>query len=105
MDSALNKAFKALANSERRRMLLALVEHNPQTDQPCKYPDDIPFEGSDEKKVHIRLRHSHLPMLEQAGFIDWHEDAQQIVKGPNFHRVKPLLDHLQSDVIQERSEP
>lgn len=42
-------------------------------------------------------------MREQAGFIDWYKEDQQIVKGPNFHHVEPLLNLFQSDVIQERS--
>ena len=102
MNLTLDEALKALANPERRRILLALVEHNPQTVQACGYPDNIPVEGSNEERLQIRMRHSHLPMLEQAGFIDWHKDDRQIDKGPNFHYVEPLLDFLQSDEIQER---
>lgn len=44
MDPILDEAFESLANPERRRILLALVEHNPQTDQHWGYPDDILFE-------------------------------------------------------------
>lgn len=88
-------AFRALADSERRRLLLALLEHNPQQDSSFDYPDDVPSsDGREEGDFQIRMRHVHLPMLEQAGFIEWHRDAKQIVEGPNFEDIRPLLRFL-----------
>lgn len=92
MTSPIDDAFKALANPERRRLLMALADHNPQSDQTFNYPDDVPTEPwENEENILVRTHHNHLPMLEDGGFIEWHKDEQEITKGPNFDMVRPLL--------------
>lgn len=98
MTSLTSDAFKALANPERRRLLIALAEHNPQSDQTFDYPDDVPPESREnEEKILLRTYHTHLPMLEAGGFIEWQKDDQEITKGPNFDVVRPLIQVLDQE--------
>jgi hypothetical protein len=36
--------------------------------------------------------HTHLPKLEEAGFIVWHQDTNKVEKGPRFEEIRPLLE-------------
>jgi len=87
----MDEYFEALANIHRRRLLVALLEHNPQQDDVTT-PEDV-HEG--EKSLEVlqkELYHSHLPRLEEAGFIRWNRDTHEVVKGPRFDEIRPLLE-------------
>lgn len=90
----MDEHFDALSNPHRRRLLVALLEHNPQRDDAVR-PEDI-HEG--EKALEVLregLFHIHLPKLEEAGFIEWNRDTHEVVKGPEFDEIRPLLELMQ----------
>lgn len=81
----------ALADVQRRKLLLALLEHNPQ--------DDTPVVGDTESEVEavanlVEMRHRHLPKLVEYGFIEWDEEHNEVKKGPEFAEIRPLLELL-----------
>jgi len=39
--------------------------------------------------------HTHLPKLQDAGFIEWDRTANAIRPGPQFDEIKPVLQFLQ----------
>lgn len=87
----MDEYFEALTNIHRRRLLVALLEHNPQRDN-LDVPTDV-HEGEKPVEVlQIELFHSPLPMLEAAGFICWNRDTHDVVKGPRFEEIRPLLE-------------
>lgn len=91
MSSTLDEVFRALADQERRRLLLAVFEQNASS---FDYPDDV-FPAHDVgEEVHVRMNHVHLPLLDQAGLIEWDREDEQIAKGPTFDDVRPLFDFL-----------
>lgn len=81
-------ALDALAHAQRRKLLVALLEHNPQDDSPVVLSD------TDAVERLVTMNHVHLPKLEAYGFIEWHEESHEIVKGPNFDEIRPLLELL-----------
>lgn len=91
MSSTLDEVFRALADAERRRLLLAVFE---QKARPFHYPDDVYPDDDVGEQVHVRMNYVHLPLLEQSGFIEWHRDGDRIVKGPTFDAIRPLLHFL-----------
>ena len=87
----MDELFDALSNVHRRRLLVALLEHNPQKDE-ITVSEDV-HEG--EKVLEIlqaEFYHSHFPQLEEAGFIRWKQDSHEVVKGPRFDEIQPLLE-------------
>jgi len=38
------------------------------------------------------MHHRHLPKLVDYGLIEWHTDTQEIVTGPQFEEIRPLLE-------------
>lgn len=78
----------ALAHVQRRKLLVALLEHNPQDDAPVVIAD------SDAVERLVSMHHAHLPKLADYGFIMWNEDTHEVVKGPKFDEIRPLLELL-----------
>lgn len=81
--------FDALAAVQRRRLLVALLDHNPQGDAPEATGDQ-----SISVEQLVEIQHVHLPKLEEYGFIAWDEETHEVSKGPNFDEIGPLLKLL-----------
>jgi predicted transcriptional regulator len=82
----------ALADVQRRKLLVALMEHNPQDDSPVV----IDEEGSETDAVErlVNMNHVHLPKLADYGFIVWNEQTHEVSKGPQFDEIRPMLELL-----------
>lgn len=90
----MDEVFDALANRHRRRVLLRLLERNPQPE----LVDDAPFDvGRTDGEDRVELVHVHLPKLESMGFIAWDRDDHLIVKGPAFEEIRPLLELVEEN--------
>lgn len=85
-----DQVLEALANPYRRQLLLALIEHNPQGDDDTD-PLNIRPED-DDPLLNLNIYMGHLPQLESMGIIEWHEDEEEIVKGPDWAEFEPLLE-------------
>lgn len=85
-----DEVLAVLANVQRRKLLVALLEHNPQNDSPVKVV------GDDTEAVErlVAMNHVHLPKLEEHGFVRWDQSSHEVVKGPNFEEIRPLLELL-----------
>jgi hypothetical protein len=46
------------------------------------------------ENARVRLYHSELPKLADAGYIEWDDDSDTISKGPKFSEVEPLVQLL-----------
>ena len=82
----------ALADVQRRKVLVALLEHNPQDDTPVVIADSD--SESDAVERLVTMQHVHLPKLADYGFIEWNEETHEVTKGPKFDEIRPLLELL-----------
>jgi predicted transcriptional regulator len=82
----------ALANVQRRKLLTALLEHNPQDDAPVVITDSD--NETDAVKRPVTMRYVHLPKLVDYGMIEWNEETHKVAKGPQFDEIRPLLELL-----------
>lgn len=104
--------FDALANVQRRALLLDLLEHNPQAVAAMSEASrevttmshgllqeyltgDREISGADKDSV--RLHSVHLPKLADYEFIDWNRDEKEVVKGDRFDEIRPLLKLLEDN--------
>jgi hypothetical protein len=85
-----------LANRYRRRVLVALLEHNPQDDNDPQIPDDVTLEAGDLESLMINMRHTHLPKLEKTGLIEWDRETNTVKQGPQFEEIQPLLELMEN---------
>ena len=92
----MNTILDVLANRYRRRVLMALLEHNPQGDQDPHILDDVIIDTTDLEPLIVAMRHTHLPKLEEAGFIAWDQEQGTVSKGPEFEAIRPVLELLEN---------
>ncbi len=84
-----DEMLDALADVRRRTLLVDLSEHNPQTVTPAVGDtEDAAFDRF------VAMRHIHLPKLEDYGFIEWDRENGEVIKGPAFDEIRPLLELL-----------
>ena len=97
----MSEALDALGDEYRRRLLLALREHNPQRDGDTQHvastSDHDLASSNDDVDPRIMIYHTHLPKLEAAGFIGWDRAAGTIEKGPAWSDIEPLLDVIDDE--------
>jgi len=89
MAPEVNRVFDILSKTPRRQALFAIREGIVDNDA------DLLMRSS-RKEEEVRLRHNHLPKLEQAGYIEWDQDTGSISEGPNFDEIKPMLELLET---------
>lgn len=82
--------LEALANRYRRELLLALMEHNPQDDTE-QDPLDIHDSPLDEASQ-FNIFMYHLPKLDKLGVVEWNQETDEVVKGPDWDELAPLLE-------------
>lgn len=97
-----DECFDALSNRQRRRVLVALLHHNPQSADFQSSDDIVSGEATDE--LAIQMHHVHLPKLADMGFIEWDRTANSIRRGPAFEEIQPLLallDEHSDELLEE----
>ena len=83
-------ALDALRDKRRRRLLVALLEHNPQ--EEVSIPEGVHMGEADMEMLKAHMYHTHLPRLEELEIIRWNTDTEEVVRGPNFEKLRPLLE-------------
>lgn len=90
-----DRAVNALGHRYRRRLLVALLDHNPQDEDDAQEAEDalgtVAGAQSDAELIETELIHNHLPRLEELGYITWDREAGDIGRGPNWDEIEPLL--------------
>lgn len=94
--TTLDECFEALRDQQRRRLLLALLETNPQDDTPAVAASVTDSPAKADRAL-VRYHHVHLPKLEHDGFVDCDRGNGQVRTGPAFEELRPLLELLRED--------
>ena len=89
----MDRILEALGSRYRRLILLLLKEGlvEQKVDLKVRAESDI-----DKTKPEIELVHNHLPRLEDAGYIKWDQETDEISKGPCFKEINPFLELLEN---------
>ncbi|WP_123537816.1 transcriptional regulator [Halosimplex salinum] len=80
----------AVADVQRRELLVALLDHDPQRDVPVTVDRD----ARDAVKTLFMMKQVHLPKLVEYDFVDWEPTDYEVKKGTRFDEIKPLLELL-----------
>lgn len=90
-----DRVFEALSAAPRRHLVdeLAAVPDGGSVSLPDAA---MPSAGAklEPEQLRIALHHRHLPMLADAGYIEWRREPFQAVRGPQFDEVAVVLDAL-----------
>ena len=97
MAHTFDRVARALGDRSRRVVLTKVHDQNPlsvseieSVDATMEAADRIP----DPEQSRIALVHTHLPMLDSIGYVDWDRDTDTIVKGDNWEEIVPYLELL-----------
>lgn len=82
-----NHYFKALAHEDRRAIVRKLQTESPTTLDIG--PDDSENRG-------VMLHHQHLPLLAEAGLVEWDREAQVVSKGPAFSDLETIGEAVEA---------
>ena len=82
-----DRYLRLLADEHRRDLLGALQDEKSHS---------IPTREHDSQTVKLRLYHVHLPLLEDAGLIEWNREDHAITRGLNYEEVKPVIEFLKT---------
>ncbi|QUJ73793.1 hypothetical protein [Haloarcula marismortui] len=89
------RLFDCLRAETRRRLLVALLECDPQ--EHVVASDALQPTDRDPSEIHIELKHIHLPKLADAGYITRGSDPYVISRGPRFDAVESVLEALRNN--------
>jgi hypothetical protein len=90
----MDEIFEVLANVYRRRLLITLLDQNPQGEK-ISVPEAIHAGEKTIENIKLECYQYHLPRLEESGSIRW-EEIQWVMKGPRFDEIQPVLESLQN---------
>jgi hypothetical protein len=71
---------ETVATPERRRVIAGLADETVET------VTDLQVRGRPDE-IAAELRETHLPALEEAGYIEWDREEGTIEPGPNFEEA------------------
>jgi len=77
LDTPTTDSATVVGSPERRRVLAGLADGTVET------VADLRVRGRADE-IAAELRETHLPALEEAGYIEWDREAGTIEPGPNF---------------------
>ncbi|WP_458187977.1 DUF7344 domain-containing protein [Haladaptatus sp. NG-WS-4] len=82
-------AFELLKYPYRRRLLMTLLDHNPEDE--ASIPEDLATNDEELEAMLIEMTHVHLPKLESLDIIEWDRDKNVVIRGSAFEELQPLL--------------
>lgn len=102
-----NEIFDVLRNERRRYVLEYLDSTADETaigelsEALAEYEsDDGSYDHRDRKRMYVSLYQNHLPMMTDAGIIDYDTRSGTIQLTPSFQRVRPYLYGQPSDSVR-----
>lgn len=91
--SRLDDLFDLLSNRYRRQILHLLSEGDDGY-EPVVTPADLVTETDDIETVTLQLYHSHLPKLDDSGYVEWDQDDIRVRRGPRYQDIEPVVSRL-----------
>ncbi|WP_290818775.1 hypothetical protein [Halovivax sp.] len=89
-----DRVFRAVSSEPRRQLVVSLLD--APAGESVALPEGaisatVPDEPRDLRRS---LRHRHLPLLADAGFVEWSADPFVASRGPRFDEVAVVFERL-----------
>jgi len=92
----MDQYITALSDVQRRRILVELLDRDLQTDGGTLPPETVVEKTHEEAELY----HNHLPWLADADFVRWNRNTNEVVEGPRFEEIEPLIELLDDNATQ-----
>lgn len=87
----MDQILHAVSIRYRRAILLLL-----RREEVVRETDIMVRNESQIDEVEKDLHDNHLPLLAEAGFIEWNQETGKITKGPRFDEIQPMLELIEN---------
>ena len=94
MISRWDRVFQALSAEPRRQIVVALLEAPPDRELSLPEAANPPYFRMDPETLYVELVHTHLPLLEEYGFVTWDEEPPRVARGETFGEVAVVFESL-----------
>jgi hypothetical protein len=92
--------YEALSAEPRRMIISSLLDEPPERRVPLPDAAESPNQQKDAETLSIQLRHRHLPLLADAGYVRWEQEPFVVQRGPRFEEPACII-RLVTDSIDE----
>ena len=99
-----DRLYEALSAEPRRMIISSLVDEPEERRLPLPAAAESPNQSTDAETLCVQLRHHHLPLLEDAGYVRWEREPFVVQRGPRFEEPAFLIE-LVTDSIDELPTP
>lgn len=91
-----NTVFRVLSAEPRRQLVLSLMDAPPHRELSLPEAANPPALLREPEALYSELLHSHLPVLEDAGLVEWDRDPLCAKRGPNFDEAAGVMAALRA---------
>lgn len=89
--------LRALAAEPRRELLVSLLEAPAERDLSLPEAANPPHTLREPRRLSSELIHCHLPVLADAGLIEWERDPLPARRGPRFEEAAAVVSALRDE--------
>jgi DNA-binding transcriptional ArsR family regulator len=95
-----DQLYKALSAEPRRMIISSLLDEPEERRLPLPDAAESPNRPMDAETLCTQLRHHHLPLLADAGYVRWEPEPFVVQRGPRFEEPACIIE-LVTDTIEE----
>jgi len=95
-----DQLHEVLASQERRMIIYSLMGVPRERRIPLPDAAMAPDSSWDPETASLRLQHSHLPKLADAGYVRWERDPFCVQRGPQFAEAETLFEVIHDSIDQ-----
>ena len=89
-----DRVFEAVAAEPRRQLVVSLLDREPDQSVPLPESAVNPNVPVAPERLKQELKHCHLPLLAEKGFVEWESDPFVVSRGSRFEEVAVVFEAL-----------
>ncbi|WP_435062449.1 DUF7344 domain-containing protein [Halobaculum sp. EA56] len=93
-----DRMFHALSAEPRRAIVISLSEAPAERRLPLPDAAETPNQAMDSETLSNQLRHHHLPLLADAGYVRWSSEPFCVQRGPAFDEAAFITEKVLESV-------
>ena len=94
-----DRVFGAVAAEPRRQLIVSLLDREPNRSVPLPESAVNPNVPVASEQLEQELKHCHLPLLANSGYIEWESDPLVASRGSRFEEVAVVFEALHTFAV------